>query len=100
MGRGGWHAQREREREREWLGQIFFFFKHMLTKTRAQGYDHNHRDIELLRLRSLTLGRKVEDDEIVGPGGLGRVAELVLAMSPFVSLADCFVPGIGHDWTP
>jgi hypothetical protein len=52
----------------------------------SQGYDHDHKDIELLRLRNFTMGRKLTDDEIVGVGGLERVGELVANMVPFVSL--------------
>jgi hypothetical protein len=52
----------------------------------AQGYDHDHKDIELLRLRNFTMGRKLSDDEVVGIGGLERVGKLVANMVPFVSL--------------
>jgi hypothetical protein len=52
----------------------------------SQGYDHDHKDIELLRLRNFTMGRKLADDEVVGIGGLERVSELVASMVPFVSL--------------
>lgn len=52
----------------------------------GQGYDHDHKDIDLLRLRNFTIGRTIADEEIVGTGGLERVAEVVRAMVPFVSL--------------
>lgn len=52
----------------------------------GQGYDHDHKDIDLLRLRNFTIGRTVADEVIVGTSGLERVAELVMAMVPFVSL--------------
>ncbi|KNG50287.1 hypothetical protein TW65_03207 [Stemphylium lycopersici] len=54
-------------------------------KRNPKGYDHDHKDIELLRLRNFTVGRKVHDNEVVGTGGLERVAELVLAMVPFIT---------------
>jgi hypothetical protein len=38
-----------------------------------------------MRLRNFTMGRKLTDDEIVGPGGLERVGELIASMVPFVS---------------
>ncbi|USP81083.1 hypothetical protein yc1106_08357 [Curvularia clavata] len=60
-------------------------------KRNPKGYDHDHQDIELLRLRNFTIGRKIEDKEIVGSGGLGRVAELVLAMAPFITYLNSVV---------
>ncbi|RYO07388.1 hypothetical protein AA0119_g2334 [Alternaria tenuissima] len=52
---------------------------------KGRGYDHDHKDIELLRLRNFTMGRKLTDDEIVGVGGLERVGELVANMVPFIT---------------
>lgn len=52
---------------------------------RPQGYDKDHRDIELLRLRSFTIGKKLDDSEVVGAGGLQRIADLISCMVPFVS---------------
>ncbi len=51
-----------------------------------QGYDHDHKDIELLRLRNFTMGKRLADNEIVGSAGLDRVAELIRSMVPFVSV--------------
>jgi hypothetical protein len=39
----------------------------------------------LLRLRNFTLGKKLSDNEVVGPGGLERIADLVACLVPFVS---------------
>jgi hypothetical protein len=50
-----------------------------------QGYEADHRDIELLRLRSFTLSRKLDDREVLGPHGLDRITELVGYLVPFVS---------------
>jgi len=58
----------------------------MLTTLIYQGYDAEHRDIDLLRLKNFTIGRKLTDQEVVGNKGLGRVAELISVMVPFVSL--------------
>lgn len=58
----------------------------MLTIFIYQGYDAEHRDIDLLRLKNFTIGRKLIDQEVVGNKGLGRVAELISVMVPFVSL--------------
>lgn len=45
----------------------------------------NHKDIDLLRLRSFTLGKKLSDEEIVGAKGMERIAELITCIEPFVS---------------
>lgn len=59
--------------------------------TDAQGYDKEHRDIELLRLRNFTLGTKLSDEEVVGAKGLERIAELVACIVPFVSCISLFL---------
>jgi len=51
-----------------------------------QGYDADRPDIDLLRLRNYTIGRKLDEAEVVGPHGLDRIAELLSCMKPFVSL--------------
>ncbi|KAF2830105.1 hypothetical protein CC86DRAFT_367973 [Ophiobolus disseminans] len=60
-------------------------------KRHPKGYDQNHIEIELLRLRNFTLGTKVPDREVVGPGGLNRVAELVACLVPFISYLNSVV---------
>jgi hypothetical protein len=60
----------------------------------VQGYAQDHQDIELLRLRNFTLGKKLPDHDIVGAGGLGRIAEIIACMVPFVSLTPYVVPRI------
>ncbi|KAF2466001.1 uncharacterized protein BDR25DRAFT_238555 [Lindgomyces ingoldianus] len=52
-------------------------------KKHPKGYENDHKDIELLRLRNFTLGTKLSDGEVVGAKGLERVAELVACMVPF-----------------
>lgn len=50
-----------------------------------QGYDVNHKEIQLLRLRSFTLGRALSDDEFLADDAQERIAALIAAMEPFVS---------------
>ena len=50
-----------------------------------QGYEADNPNIELLRLRNYTIGRKLKDDEVLGPGGLARISELIGLLTPFVS---------------
>jgi hypothetical protein len=38
-------------------------------------------------LRNFTIGRSLTEDELLGPGGLERVSELLGSLKPFVSLA-------------
>ena len=57
----------------------------VLTIDVLQGYEHDHKDIDLMRLRSFTVGRKLTDEEVVGPNGLNRITELIHSMVPFVS---------------
>lgn len=51
----------------------------------AQDYSMDHKEIDLLRMRSFTLGRKLLDEEILGPMGMDRIAELISCIEPFVS---------------
>ncbi|EMD69245.1 hypothetical protein COCSADRAFT_105516 [Bipolaris sorokiniana ND90Pr] len=60
-------------------------------KRNPKGYDHDHKDIDLLRLRNFTIGRTVADEVIVGTSGLERVAELVMAMVPFITYLNSVV---------
>lgn len=50
----------------------------------VQGYEADNPNIELLRLKNFTIGRKLQDHEVVGPGALDRIASLVGTMTPFV----------------
>lgn len=52
----------------------------------AQGYEADHPNIDLLKLKNFTVGKKLPDEEVVGPRGLQRIADLVSCMVPFVSL--------------
>ncbi len=62
----------------------------MLTD-RIQGYDVENPNIELLRLRNYTIGRKLKDDEVLGSGGLKRIADLIGVLTPFVSYLNSVV---------
>lgn len=52
--------------------------------TSSQGYDADHPNIELLRLRNFTIGHNISDDVIVSAKGLDRVLALIAIMHPFV----------------
>ena len=60
-------------------------------KTKPRDYDANHENIELLRLKNFTMGRKLEDNEVVGPGALLRIVELITDLEPFITYLNSVV---------
>ena len=56
-----------------------------MLKTKPKGYETDNPNIDLLKLRNYTIGKKLKDEEVLGPGGLGRIAELIGILTPFVS---------------
>lgn len=53
-------------------------------KTRPKGYEATNPNLPLLRLRNYTVGRRLRDEEVVGEGGVERIAGLVAGLVPFV----------------
>lgn len=60
--------------------------------TIVQGYNAEHRDIELLKLKNYVLGKKVPDSVVFGPGSQEKLAEIFRPMVPFVSIGRCHAP--------
>lgn len=56
----------------------------------AQGYSADNPNILLLRLRNFTIGKNLADEEILGPGGLARIADLIGVLTPFVWILSSF----------
>ncbi|KAL2755961.1 hypothetical protein ACRALDRAFT_2059232 [Sodiomyces alcalophilus JCM 7366] len=54
-------------------------------KTRPKGYLASHEDIELLKLRSYTVGVPVDDDIFTRDDAQDRLAEIIQALVPFVT---------------
>lgn len=52
---------------------------------KCQGYDADNPNIDLLRLRNFTIGKKISDEEVISPNGLDTIVDLICAMTPFVS---------------
>lgn len=50
-----------------------------------QGYEADHPNIQLLRLRNFTLGCRLKEDEVLGANLLHRTLEIIGALKPFVS---------------
>ncbi|KAL8670918.1 MAG: hypothetical protein Q9168_004564 [Polycauliona sp. 1 TL-2023] len=61
-------------------------------KTKPKGYDGENPNISLLRLRNYTAGRKLSDEEVVGPKAPERIASLMAALKPFVSRTVSAIP--------
>lgn len=53
----------------------------------TQGFDADHTNIELLRLKNFTIGRKFADEEILGKGSLEKICTSIKCLLPFVSFA-------------
>lgn len=58
----------------------------------SQGYDQEHENIELLRLRNFTMGKPLPDAELLSANAQDKIAELIGVMVPFVSLSKAIVP--------
>ena len=55
-----------------------------MLKTKPKGYEKDNPNIDLLKLRNYTIGKKLKDEEVLGPGGLSRIVELIGILKPFV----------------
>ncbi|KAL9092800.1 MAG: hypothetical protein Q9165_004218 [Trypethelium subeluteriae] len=70
-------------------------------KTKPKGYEADHPNIELLKLKNFTVGRKLPDEEVVDPQGLQRIADIVSCMVPFITYLNNVVmpddPSSGSD---
>lgn len=62
-----------------------------MLKTKPKGYEKENPNIDLLKLRNYTIGKKLKDEEVLGPGGLGRIVELIGFLEPFVSYLNSVV---------
>ncbi|GAD97878.1 conserved hypothetical protein [Paecilomyces variotii No. 5] len=60
-------------------------------KTKPKGYDQEHENIELLRLRNFTMGKPLPDAELLSADAQDKIAELVGIMVPFVTYLNSIV---------
>ncbi|OJK02039.1 hypothetical protein ASPACDRAFT_40861 [Aspergillus aculeatus ATCC 16872] len=65
--------------------------KESALKTKPKGYDADNENIQLLRLRSFTIGRPLSDEELLSPNVQDRIAALVEIMEPFVTYLNSVV---------
>ncbi|KKK23130.1 hypothetical protein P175DRAFT_0464081 [Aspergillus ochraceoroseus IBT 24754] len=87
---------REKEMRREILGGIpddegkavKAFCSHnseTALKTKPKGYELDNENIQLLRLRSFTIGKPLSDEELLSSNVQEKIATLIGIMEPFVS---------------
>ncbi|KAI7118154.1 hypothetical protein KC352_g33624, partial [Hortaea werneckii] len=55
------------------------------------GYDADHVDIDLLRLRNYTMGKSMSEEELTGGDGLENVANLFMHLKPFITYINSVV---------
>ncbi|KAG9199530.1 hypothetical protein G6514_008388 [Epicoccum nigrum] len=60
-------------------------------KRNPKDFSIDHQDIDLLRLRSFTLGKKLSDEEILGAKSMDRVAQLISCIEPFITYLNSVV---------
>ena len=51
----------------------------------SQGFDADHRDIELLKLRNFTVGKKIPDSVFTADDSQDQIADIIRAMVGYVS---------------
>lgn len=54
-------------------------------KTKPKGWDADHRDIALLKLRNFTVSKKIDDAIFTAEDAVDKVLGLIQPMIPFVS---------------
>ncbi|KAL4924766.1 DUF2461 domain-containing protein [Aspergillus undulatus] len=54
-------------------------------KTKPKGYDYDNENIQLLRLRSFTIGKRLPDADLLCADAQEKIAALIGIMEPFVS---------------
>jgi uncharacterized protein (DUF2461 family) len=69
-------------------------------KKRPQGYDMEHRDIRLLRLRNFVVGKNIDDTLLCRDDAQEKVAEVLRGLEPFVTFLNSIVmpdPSLDND---
>jgi uncharacterized protein (TIGR02453 family) len=62
-------------------------------KTAPQGYDPSHPEIDLLRLKQITVLRHFSDAEVIDQDFAGRLFEMCREMKPFLAYLDGVISG-------
>ncbi|KAI1141773.1 hypothetical protein F5Y05DRAFT_272995 [Hypoxylon sp. FL0543] len=69
-------------------------------KTKPKGFNPEHRDIELLKLRNYTIGKKLDDKDLLAEDAQDRIMSVISAMVEFVTFINSVVmpdPNIDSD---
>ncbi|KAI0187566.1 hypothetical protein EV127DRAFT_369327 [Xylaria flabelliformis] len=67
-------------------------------KTKPKGFNPDHRDIQLLKLRNYTIGRQIPEEDILSDNAQEKIMEAIRAMVPFVTfLNNVVMPDPGAD---
>ncbi|KAI1631450.1 hypothetical protein F4809DRAFT_166433 [Biscogniauxia mediterranea] len=54
-------------------------------KTKPKGFHPEHRDIELLKLRSFTISKQIPDEVLLGDDAQDRIMDIIRPMVPFIT---------------
>ncbi|KAF2753298.1 hypothetical protein EJ05DRAFT_210281 [Pseudovirgaria hyperparasitica] len=65
--------------------------KESALRTKPKGYENDHENIELLRLRNFTISKKLADKEVLGDKALERISFLISCMVPFVTYLNSII---------
>ncbi|KAG2419001.1 hypothetical protein HFD88_002105 [Aspergillus terreus] len=65
--------------------------KESALKTKPMGYDLDNENIQLLRLRSFTIGKPLADEELLSPEAQDRIATFIGILEPFVTYLNSVV---------
>lgn len=60
-------------------------------KTKPKGYAADNPNIELLKLKNFTIGRRLTDEEVADTGVMETVSSLIAVMAPFVTYLNSVV---------
>ncbi|KAI0483571.1 hypothetical protein F4859DRAFT_403451 [Xylaria cf. heliscus] len=67
-------------------------------KTKPKGFNPDHRDIHLLKLRNYTVGCQISDEDLHGNNAQEKIMEIIRVMVPFVTyLNNTVMPDPGAD---
>ncbi|KAI1322738.1 hypothetical protein F5Y16DRAFT_28777 [Xylariaceae sp. FL0255] len=75
----------EKKREAVILAAFADRNKENALKSKPKNFSADHRDIQLLKLRNFTIGRKMTDEDLLGDDSQTKIIEVIRAMVPFVS---------------
>jgi uncharacterized protein (TIGR02453 family) len=78
---------------KKWFGDCYGKFKENPNrlKTRPKGFDKDHKDIDLLCLKSFTVSRVFERDQVLAEDFTEIVVGAMKALTPFIQLLNSFV---------